>query len=76
MDAHALEDTRPCSERKWKHKKLDLIDKVMLEQGVRQLADAILQQALARHLLKLPDLISSIPLDEFGVPLERLPEGS
>ncbi len=76
MDAHTLENARSCSESKWKHEKMDLIHEVMLEQRERQLAHAILQQTLARLLLELPDLLSNIPLDELGIPLERLLQGS
>lgn len=76
MDTHTLEDARSCSESKRKHKKMELIHKVMLEQRVSQLAHARLQQTLAGFLLEFPDLLSNIPLDEPGVPLERLLQGS
>src|SRR5437588_857957 len=66
-----LEDARPFSESKWKHENAQLIHKAMLEHCVRQLAHAILQQALAWRLLELLNFLSNISLDECSVPLKR-----
>src|SRR5512133_1501552 len=56
IDAHMLENARPCPESKWKHEKVKLIHQASFQHRVRQLAHAILQQALTWRLLELPDL--------------------
>src|SRR5260221_2609378 len=71
-----LEDSRPFAESKWKNENAHLVHKAMLEHGVRQLAHAILQQALAWRLLELLNFLSNIPLDERSVPLQRFLQGS
>src|SRR6266498_3884394 len=71
-----VEDARPFSISKWKHQNTQFIHKTVLEQGVRQLAHAILQQTRARLLLELSDRLSNIPLYKCRVPLKRLLQAS
>jgi hypothetical protein len=47
VDAHTLENARAFAKGKWKNENAELVDQPVLQHRVRELANAVLQQAVA-----------------------------